>query len=116
MGREKKISDKELRQELLENGLTYSEICDRYGYNDVSTVSTRVSELDLELEKNDKLAFLNRGGANIYFSGSLIDRLLDLNNLSRGDDVFIERSVNQDGDLVMSLTGSRWKEVSSTGE
>jgi len=32
MGHPKKISDKVLKQELLENGLTYSEICERHGY------------------------------------------------------------------------------------
>jgi hypothetical protein len=43
----------------------------------------------------------------------LIDRLLELNNLNRDGDVFVEKSVNDDGDLVMSVTDSRWKEVRS---
>jgi hypothetical protein len=113
MSHPKKISDEELKKELFENGLTYSEICEKHDYSHTSNVSRRVQELDVDLEKNSELAFLDRGGANIYFGKSLIDRLLDLNDLSRGDGVFIERRVNDDGDLVMSLTGSRWKEVSS---
>jgi len=111
MSHPKKISDRKLKQELLENGLTYSEICDKYDYNHISTVSRRVRELDVDLEKNSELAFLSRGGANIYFGESLISRLLELNNLSRDGNVFVDKSVNDDGDLVMSLTDSRWKEV-----
>jgi len=116
VSREKRISDEKLKQELLENGLTYSEICERYEYNHISTVSRRVRELDVDVEKNSELAFLSRGGANIYFGESLISRLLELNNLSRDGNVFVEKSVNEDGDLVMSLTDSRWKEVRSSGE
>jgi hypothetical protein len=112
----KKISDEKLKQELLENGLTYSQICERHGYNHISTVSRRVRELDVDVEKNSELAFLSRGGANIYFGESLIGRLLDLNNLSRDGNVFVEKSVNEDGELVMSLTDSRWKEVRSSRE
>jgi len=117
MGHPKKISDKVLKQELLENGLTYSEICERHGYSDTSHVSRRVKKLDVDLERNSELAFVDSGGANIYFGESLIDRLLKLNNLRRqDDDVFVEKSVNQNGDLVMSITDSRWKEVRSSGE
>jgi len=39
-----------------------------------------------------------------------------LNNLDRDGNVFVEKSLNEDGDLVMSLTDSRWKEVRSSGE
>jgi hypothetical protein len=113
MGHPKKISDKVLKKELLENGLTYSEICERHGYSDTSHVSRRVQKLDVDLERNSELAFVDRGGANIYFGESLINRLLELNNLERDTDVFVEKSVNDDGDLVMSVTGSRWKEVPS---
>jgi len=112
----KKISDEKLKEELLENGLTYSEICEKHEYNHISTVSRRVRELDVDVEKNSELAFLSRGGANIYFGESLIDRLLELNNLDRDGNVFVEMSLNEDGNLVMSLTDSRWKEVRSSGE
>jgi len=114
MGHPKKISDEKLKEELLENGLTYSEICERHGYSDTSHVSRRVKKLDVDVERNSELAFVDRGGANIYFGESLIDRLLELNDLSReDDDVFVEKTVNDDGDLVMSVTDSRWKEVRS---
>jgi hypothetical protein len=113
MSHPKKISDEELKKELFENGLTYSEICEKHDYSHTSNVSRRVQELDVDLEKNSELAFLDRGGANIYFGKSLIDRLLELNNLNRDGDVFVEKSVNDDGDLVMSVTDSRWKEVRS---
>jgi len=116
MGHPKKISDEKLKEELLENGLTYSEICERHGYSDTSHVSRRVQKLDVDLERNSELAFVDRGGANIYFGESIISRLLELNNLSRDENVFVEKSVNEAGDLVMSLTDSRWKEVRSSGE
>jgi len=113
VSRDKKIIDEKLKQELLENGLTYSQICEKHEYNHISTVSRRVRELDVDVEKNSELAFLSHGGANIYFGESLINRLLDLNNLDRDGNVFVEKSVHKDGDLVMSLTDSRWKEVRS---
>ena len=113
MSREKRISDEKLKQELLENGLTYSEICERYDYNHISTVSRRVRELDVDLEKHCEFSFLSLGGANIYFGDSFISRLLSLNNLERDGHVFVEKSVNDDGDLVISLTYTRWKEVGS---
>jgi hypothetical protein len=105
---DEKMSDEDLKQDLL-SGLTISEVTEKYGYSDESHVAKRKTEASFELRENTKLAFLNRGGANIYFSKSIVDDLLDAADLDKTDDVFVHKEL-VDGMVCMSFTSQRYTE------
>lgn len=111
MTTEKKITDKELRQEI-QKGKTEKQIAHDNGYGYPSgRLNQRIRELGFE--KNQKLTLQSSGGATFYLPSSTMQDLAVKNSVSLDKDsnLFFRKELKSDGRIVLEVTEKSFKQV-----
>jgi len=98
MSREKKISDKQLKQELVENGKTQKQIAYEYGFSYPSSqLSKQINELGVDTRQRKKISQHQHSGGIIRLTRSTLQKAgVDLDD----QDWFYETEIKK-GEIVI---------------
>lgn len=103
-GREPKITDKELENEL-KAGKTQKQIAHEYGYGHPSRrLKDRIWELGFETRQK-----LNENGNDYYVPPSTVEKAIEKAGLNKDETVYFESNITEDGTIEIKPTERKWR-------